>query len=98
MLVAIDDAPAGPAVVDLDRNDLLGKAAVVVGFDRERVGAERDLVLLLPADPVLAAEVLGRLEHPAGHGVVDAASGHARAHEPIVEHRPAGACAPAQWG
>ncbi len=96
VLVAVDQAFAGAPVLDLHRHDLLGEAAVLVGLDRELVRAQRELVLRFPGDPVLAAQVLGGLEHAARHGVVDAAGGHAGAHEPILEHRAARSRAPAQ--
>ena len=98
VLVAVDAARAVLAVGDLDGDDLLGERAALVRVDRPLVGAQGELVLLLARDRVLAAEVLGRLDHPARHRVVGAAGGDAAADQAVLEHRAAGAGAPAQRG
>src|ERR1700739_4100265 len=57
VLVAVDQAGAGLALPDLDRDELLREDAVLRGYGSV-VGAERQLVLLFTRDRVLAAEVL----------------------------------------
>ncbi len=47
---------------------------------------------------MLAAQVLGGLEHPAGHGVVPPPGRHARAGEPVFQPRAPRPHAPAQLG
>ena len=79
-------------------DDLLGEAPVLLGRDRALVRAQRELVLLLAGDRVLAPQVLGGLEHAAGHRVVVATGGHARAGEPVGERAPRRRGAPAQLG
>ena len=66
--------------------------------DRPLVRAQRQLVLLLARDRVLAAQVLGGLEHPAGHRVVAAARGDPAAGEPVGSMTLARRGAPAHAG
>jgi hypothetical protein len=96
VLVAVDQAGAVLAVLDLDGHDLLREGAVLLGGHRALVGAQRERVLLLARDRVVAPEVLGRLDHSSGYRMVDAAGGHPAAHEAVLEHRAARAGSPAQ--
>jgi hypothetical protein len=65
VLVAVDDRPALP-VSDRHRHDLVGEAAVFGGRHRPVMAADGILLLLFPGDAVLPAQVLRRLERPAG--------------------------------
>ena len=47
---------------------------------------ERERVLLLAWDLVLAAQVLGGLQHPTRDGEVHASRGHPGTREPVVQH------------
>ena len=86
VLVGVDDRRRGAALArQLDRHDLLGERAALLRGDRELVRAERQFVLLLARDRVLAPQVLGRLEHPAGDRMVDAAGGDAPGGEAVLE-------------
>ncbi len=98
MLVTLDHRRALPPAAGRNRHrhELLRKAPRLVRVDRPLVGEKRQLVLLGAADAVVAAHVLGCLEHAARNRVVHAPCGHARAHQAIVEHRPARPRAPAQ--
>ena len=84
VLVGVDRARPLPGR-RLDRHDLLGEDALLLGGDGPAMGAQRELVLLGAGDAVLAAEVLGRFDHPAGHFVVDTAGGDPRSGEPVLE-------------
>src|SRR5258708_4249970 len=68
MLVGLDDDRLLPAL-HLDRNDLIGEAALPLRRHGPEVGAQGKGVLLLASDSVLAAYVLGRLQHAAGDRV-----------------------------
>ena len=74
-----------PAPVDGDRDDLLVEGALLLGGDGAPVRTQGELVLLRTGDPILAAQVLRRLDHAAGNRVVDAPGGHPAPSEP-VEH------------
>jgi hypothetical protein len=91
MLVGVDDA-----VAHRHRHDLFRECAAALGGDRAFVRTQRQLVLLVARDPVLAAHVLGGLQHAARHGVVDAARVHARAFESILQPDRAALHAPAR--
>jgi hypothetical protein len=67
MLVAIDDvlAASGP---DRHRDDFLVEQAGFLGRDGLAVRGEGVPVLFLARDAVVAAEVLGGLEHAPGTG------------------------------
>ena len=72
------------------------KLAGVVGGAGALLGAHRELVLLLAGDAVVAAQVLGRLQHAAGDRVVLAAGGLAGADEAVHQLDAAAADAGAQ--
>ncbi len=96
MLVGVDEPPdhACRVVRNQDGDDLLGEQAVLLGRDRPLVRAHRELVLFLARDPVLPAQVLGRLEHAARHRVVPAARGGAPAGQRVVHRDAASGAAP----
>ena len=96
VLIAVDHPGAALAVGHLHGHDLLAEYARLVRGDRPLVRAEGELVLLVARNRVLAAEVLGRLDHPARHRVVDAAGGDPPADQAVLEHRATGAGSPAQ--
>ena len=84
VLVAVDDdVGLAAAARDGDRHELVGEPAGLVGGAGPLLGADRELVLLLARDVVLAAQVLGRLEHAAGDRVVLAAGGLAGADQAV---------------
>ena len=69
VLVAVDHevrlaSPPG----DRHRDQLVGEAARIVGRAGTPLRPHRQLVLLFAGDGVLPAQVLGRLQHSAGHG------------------------------
>ena len=71
VLVAVDDASGLPRLPGtVTGMSLVVEQALLVGAPARCVRADRPLVLLLAADAVLAAQVLGRLDHAAGDGVV----------------------------
>ena len=82
----------------VDRDDLLGEDAVLLRGDRPLMRRHREFVLFLPRDAVLAAQVLGGLEHAARHRVVPPARGGAAAREPVVHLDAAAGTAPAHVG
>ena len=97
VLVAVDDdVGLAAATRDGDRDELVGEPAGLVGGAGPLLGADRELVLLLARDVVLAAQVLGRLEHAAGDRVVLAAGGLAGADQAVHQLDAAAADAGAQ--
>ena len=68
-----------------DRHDLVGEPAGRCAAAARWWTADGELVLLLAGDAVLAAQVLGRLDHAAGHRVVPAAGGDPAAGQPVVQ-------------
>ena len=83
MFVGVDQLLA-LAGADGDGNDLLGEDAVLLRGDRPLMRRHRQLVLLLPGDRVLPAQVLCGLQHAAGHRVVAPARGGASAGQCVV--------------
>ena len=65
MLIAVDDEIGRAALRDGDGHDVVLELPVVPRGHGALVAAKRVCVLLLAGDRVLAAEVLGRFEHPA---------------------------------
>ena len=66
-------------------DDLLGETPSVLRGDGPLVRLHGERVLVLAADVELGAQVLGGLDHAAGHGEVRAAGGDAGAGEPVGE-------------
>ncbi len=86
VLVTVDDGVGLPAPArHRDRDDLVGEPAGVVRGDRALMRPHRELVLLIPADAVLPAQVLGGLDHAARNGMVCAACGFASPVEPVLQ-------------
>ena len=67
-----------------DRDDLLGEDAVLLRGHRPLMRCHRQLVLFGARDAVLAAQVLGGLQHPAGHRIVPPTRGGPAAGERVV--------------
>ena len=84
MLVAVDDDVGFAALPgNSHRDQLVGESARVVGGDRALMGPNRQLVLFLARDPVLATQVLRGLDHSAFDGVRSTACGLAGTVESI---------------
>jgi len=110
MLVGVHDAVAGIAGPGARAGGTAGSAggrhwhdlpcerAAALRGDRAFVRAQRQRVLLVPGDRVLPAHVLGRLQHPSRHRMIDPAGVHARPFETILELESPGLHAPAWPG
>ena len=98
VLVGVDDA-GGAALAHRHRHDLVGEPARVARRRGPAMAADGELVLLGARDAVVAAQVLGRLDHPAGHREVGAARGDPPAGQPVVQqHTGPAAHTPAHGG
>jgi hypothetical protein len=85
---------SAPAPRTVDRDDLLGKDRPRPQRPRPVVAADGELVLLRARDRVLRAQVLGRLQHPAGHREARAAGGDPAPRQGVVQQHPVPALAP----
>ena len=66
MLVTVDDDVGFAAFAGHShRHQLFGEATRIMGSDRAVMGPHGQFVLLLAREPVLAAQILGGLDHPA---------------------------------
>ncbi len=97
MLVGVDDLLTSTGT-HRDRHDLLREDAVVLRCHRPRVRVESQFVLLRAGDRVLGAQVLGGLDHAAGHRVEAAAGGGAGTDQAVVHLHPRAGAAPADIG
>ncbi len=68
-----DDVGCAAFTGHSDRDQLVGEPAGIMGGDRTVVGPDREFVLVLAADPVVATQVLGCLDHASAHRMTCAA-------------------------